>query len=29
LYYRVEPDVIDVLACLHSSRSPGPWRSRG
>lgn len=29
LYYRVELDVIDVLACLHSSRSPDMWRSRG
>ena len=28
LYYRVESDVIDVLACLHSSRSPDVWRSR-
>jgi toxin ParE1/3/4 len=29
LYYRVERDVIDVLACLHGSRSPEAWRSRG
>lgn len=29
LYYRVELDVIDVLACLHSSRSPHVWRTRG
>jgi hypothetical protein len=29
LYHRVELDVIDVLACLHSSRSPDVWWSRG
>ena len=28
LYYRAEGDVIDVLACLHGSRSPDIWRSR-
>lgn len=28
VYYRVEDGVIDVLACLHSSRSPEIWRSR-
>jgi plasmid stabilization system protein ParE len=28
LYYRVEGDVVEVLACLHESRSPGIWRSR-
>jgi len=29
VYYRIEGDVIDVLACLHGSRSPEVWRSRG
>lgn len=29
LYYRVDLHVIDVLACLHGSRSPQIWRSRG
>ena len=29
LYYRVERDVIDVVACLHASRSPEAWQSRG
>lgn len=28
LYYRIDRDGIEVLACLHSSRSPGTWRSR-
>jgi plasmid stabilization system protein ParE len=28
IYYRVDHGVIDVLACLHSSRSPEVWRSR-
>ncbi len=28
LYYRIDRDVIDVLACLHTSRAPGVWRSR-
>jgi plasmid stabilization system protein ParE len=28
LYYRVEGDVLEVLACLHGSRSPETWRSR-
>ena len=28
VYYRLEAQVIDVLACLHTSRSPGTWRSR-
>ena len=28
VYYRVEDGAIDVLACLHSSRSPEVWRSR-
>jgi plasmid stabilization system protein ParE len=29
LYYRIDRDGVDVLACLHSSRSPTAWRSRG
>jgi plasmid stabilization system protein ParE len=29
VYYGVDRDVIDVLACLHGSRSPEAWRSRG
>ena len=28
VYYRLEAEVIDVLACLHTSRSSGTWRSR-
>jgi len=28
VYYRVEGEVIDVLACLHTSRSSGTWQSR-
>ncbi len=28
LYYRIDRDVIDVLACLHSSRAREVWRSR-
>ena len=28
LYYRVDRDVVDVIACLHTSRSPDSWRSR-
>lgn len=29
VYYRLDRDVIDVLACLHTSRSPDAWRARG
>jgi len=29
VYYRIDRDVIDVLACLHGSRSPEVRRSRG
>ena len=29
VYYRVDRDVVDVLACLHGSRSPDVWHSRG
>ena len=25
LYYRVERDVIDIVACLHTRRSPERW----
>lgn len=25
---RIDRDVIDVVACLHTSRAPGVWRSR-
>jgi plasmid stabilization system protein ParE len=28
VYYRLDRGMIDVLACLHSSRSPEVWRSR-
>jgi len=28
LYYCTGSHGIDVLACLHSSRAPGTWRSR-
>ena len=26
VYYRVEDDLIDVLACLHNARDPEAWR---
>lgn len=29
LYYRLDGDVIDVVACLHTRQSPSRWRSRG
>ncbi len=29
LYYRLEGEVIDVVACLHTRQSPSRWRSRG
>jgi len=29
LYYRIDQEGIEVLACLHGSRSPDAWRSRG
>lgn len=29
LYYRIERGGVEVLACLHSSRAPDTWRSRG
>ena len=28
VYYRVDGDVIDVVACLHTRRSPSRWRVR-
>jgi plasmid stabilization system protein ParE len=29
VYYRVGGDALDVIACLHTRRSPSRWRSRG
>jgi plasmid stabilization system protein ParE len=29
LYYRVESDSLDVVACLHTSRSPEELSGRG
>ena len=29
LYYRLDGEVIDVIACLHTRQSPSGWRSRG
>ena len=28
VYYRLDRSVVDVLACLHTSRSPEIWRAR-
>jgi plasmid stabilization system protein ParE len=28
VYYRLDADIVDVLACLHTRGSPGRWRSR-
>ena len=28
LYYRLDGDVADVIACLHTRQSPTRWRSR-
>jgi plasmid stabilization system protein ParE len=28
VYYRVDEGFIDVIACLHTRRSPSIWRSR-
>jgi plasmid stabilization system protein ParE len=28
VFFRVLPDVIQVIACLHTSRSPRRWRRR-
>ena len=29
VYHRLDADLIDVIACLHTRRSPSRWRSRG
>ncbi len=29
VYYRLDGDLVDVIACLHTRRSPSRWRSRG
>jgi toxin ParE1/3/4 len=29
LYYRIDRNEIEVLACLHSSRAPETWHPRG
>ena len=29
VYYRSDADLIDVIACLHTRRSPSRWRSKG
>lgn len=29
VYYRLDADFVDVIACLHTRRSPSRWRSRG
>ena len=28
VYYRLNADFLDVIACLHTRRSPSRWRSR-
>jgi hypothetical protein len=28
VYYRIDRDVVDGLACLHGARSPEAWRTR-
>jgi plasmid stabilization system protein ParE len=28
IVYRIEPDVVTVVAVAHTSRRPGYWRSR-
>ena len=28
IYYRVEGDVVVVVACMHGRRNPSRWRSR-
>jgi plasmid stabilization system protein ParE len=28
VYYRVSGDIIEVVACLHNSRSPDTWTAR-
>ena len=27
-YHRLEPDVVEILSCFHTSRRPGAWRER-
>lgn len=29
IYYRIYPDVIVVVACMHARRNPRVWQSRG
>ena len=29
VYYRLDDDLVDVIACLHTRRSPSRWRGRG
>jgi plasmid stabilization system protein ParE len=29
LHYRIEPDLIRILAVAHHSRRPGYWKKRG
>jgi plasmid stabilization system protein ParE len=29
VYYRLNTDVVEVIACLHTRRSPSRWRIRG
>ena len=29
IYYRQDSEIIDVIACLHTRRSPSRWRTRG
>ena len=29
IYYRLDSVIIDVIACLHTRRSPSHWRIRG
>ena len=29
VYYRLGEDIVEVVACLHSSRSPDTWTLRG
>jgi plasmid stabilization system protein ParE len=28
LFYRIRPDRIEVIACLHTSRNPNHWQRR-
>ena len=29
LYYRIDAEFVEVVACLHTRPSPSRWRSRG